>query len=223
MITVHHLENSRSQRVLWLLEELGLPYEIKFYKRDPETLLAPPELMQVHPLGKSPVISDGEITVAESGAIVEYLVARDGDGRLVPAAGTEARRRYTYWLHFAEGSAMQPLLLKLVFDRIRNASVPFFIKPVLRGVADKVGSTLISPNLSRQFDFMESELSARRWFTGEEFTAADIQMSFPLEAAAARAGLDASRPRLMDWLERIHTRPAYQRALMRGGPFTIAA
>ena len=196
MITVHHLNNSRSQRVLWLLEELGLPYEIKKYERDAKTMLAPPALMKVHPLGKSPVITDDGVTVAESGAIVEYLVDVYGAGRLRPAAGTPEQRRYTYWLHFAEGSAMPLLLLKLVFGKVRGAPVPFFIKPVVRGIADKVTSTFINPNIARQLAFMEAELGSRPWFAGAEFTAADVQMSFPLEAAAARAGLDARFPAL---------------------------
>jgi glutathione S-transferase len=223
MITVHHLENSRSQRVLWLLDELALPYAVKRYARDPQTMLAPPELASVHPLGKSPVITDGDITVAESGAIVEYLLDAHGNGRLRPPQGTPEQRRFTYWLHFSEGSAMPPLLMKLVFDKVRGAPVPFFIKPVVKGIADKVTSSFIAPNLQRQLDFMEAELASRPWFAGQDFTAADIQMSFPLEAAAARAGLNASRPRLMDWLERIHARPAYQRALQAGGPYSMAA
>jgi len=222
MITVHHLENSRSQRVLWLLEELGLAYEVKRYARDPKTMLAPPELAAVHPLGKSPVITDGKVTVAESGAIVEYLLDTYGQGRLRPPPGTAEGRQFTYWLHFAEGSAMPPLLMKLVFDKVRTAPVPFFIKPVVKAIADKVTKSFIAPNLQRQFDFMEAELAKRPWFAGAKFSAADIQMSFPIEAAAARAGLDASRPRLMDWLERIHARPAYQRALEDGGPYSMA-
>jgi glutathione S-transferase len=221
MITVHHLENSRSQRVLWLLEELGLPYEVRRYAREPRTMLAPPELAGVHPLGKSPVITEGDATVAESGAIVEYLVDTHGGGRLKPPAGTPAQRRYTYWLHFAEGSAMPPLLMKLVFDKVRSAKVPFFIRPVVKGVADQVMKGFIAPNLARQFAFMESELAGRPWFAGDEFTAADVQMSFPLEAAQARGGLDARYPKLTDWLRRIHDRPAYQRALERGGPYTL--
>ncbi len=229
MITLHHLENSRSQRVLWLLEELGVPYQVQRYARDPKTMLAPPELARVHPLGKSPVITDDSpggkkdetVTVAESGAIVEYLVDTYGAGRLRPPAATPEARRYTYWLHFAEGTAMPPLLMKLVFDKVRSAPVPFFIKPVVKGVADKVMSSFIAPNITRQLDYMETELASRPWFAGPEFTAADIQMSFPLEAAAARAGLNASRPRLMDWLARIHARPAYQRALAAGGPYSI--
>ena len=222
MITVHHLEKSRSQRVLWLLEELGLAYEVKRYARDPKTMLAPPELAAVHPLGKSPVITDGKVTVAESGAIVEYLLDTYGQGRLRPPPGTAEGRQFTYWLHFAEGSAMPPLLMKLVFDKVRTAPVPFFIKPVVKAIADKVTKSFIAPNLERQFDFMEAELAKRPWFAGAKFSAADIQMSFPIEAAAARAGLDASRPRLMDWLERIHARPAYQRALEVGGPYSMA-
>ncbi|MBX3643728.1 MAG: glutathione S-transferase [Rubrivivax sp.] len=222
MITVHHLEHSRSQRVLWLLEELALPYQIQHYKRDPKTSLAPPELRRVHPLGKSPVISDGEHTVAESGAIIEYLVERHGHGRLRPPAGSDARLRYTYWLHFAEGSAMPPLLLTLVFDKVKSAPMPFFVKPIARGIAGKVMSGFVTPNLKSQLDFMEAELQQRPWFAGDEFSAADVQMSFPLEAAAQRAGLDASRPRLMDFLKRIHARSAYQRALQRGGPYSFA-
>ena len=221
MITVHHLENSRSQRVLWLLEELALPYEVKRYARNPKTMLAPPELATVHPLGKSPVITEGGVTVAESGAIVEYLVDTHGAGRLKPPAGSDAQRQYVYWLHFAEGTAMPPLLMKLVFDRVRSAPVPFFVKPVVRGVADQVMKAFITPNLQRQFAFMEAELAARDWFAGDAFSAADIQMSFPLEAAQARGGLDTHYPRLTEWLVRMHARPAYQRALERGGPYRL--
>ena len=222
MITVHHLNNSRSQRVLWLLEELGLPCEIKHYQRDPKTMLAPESLRQVHALGKSPVITDGDVTVAESGAIVEYLVERYGDGRLAPAAGTPERLRYRNWLHFAEGSAMPPLLMKLIFDRIASSPMPFFAKPIARGISAKVIAGFVEPNLKRQLDFMEGELAGSDWFAGNAFSAADIQMSFPLEAAAQRAGLNASRPRLMAWLKRIHERPAYQRALASGGPYDFA-
>lgn len=222
MLTVHHLNNSRSQRVLWLLEELGVPYEIRKYERDPQTMLAPAALRQVHPLGKSPVVTDGDATVAESGAIVEYLLERYGAGRLVPPPGTPEKRRFTYWLHFAEGSAMPPLLLKLIFDRVEKAPMPFYAKPVARGIAKEVKSTLIEPNLVRQLDFMESELATRPWFAGDDFSAADIQMSFPLEAAAMRAGLDASRPKLHAFLKTIHARPAYRRAIERGGAYSFA-
>ena len=222
MITVHHLNNSRSQRVLWLLEELGLPYEIVKYERDPKTMLAPASLLKVHPLGKSPVITEDGVTVAESGAIVEYLVERHGAGRLVPPPGTPERLRYTYWLHFAEGSAMPPLLLKLIFDRIESGPMPFFAKPIARGIARKVKGLTVEPNLKRQLDFMETELGKSEWFAGNDFSAADIQMSFPVEAAAQRAGLDASRPKLMAYLKKIHDRPAYRRALERGGPYSFA-
>jgi glutathione S-transferase len=223
MITVHHLNNSRSQRVLWLLEELGVPYEIQKYQRDAKTMLAPPELTRVHPLGKSPVVTDNGVTVAESGAIVEYLLENYGAGRLVPPAGTDERRRFTYWLHFAEGSAMPPLLLKLIFDRIgAGQGMPFFVKPIARSIAAKVKALMIEPNLKRQLDFMEGELTRSEWFAGAEFSAADIQMSFPVEAAAMRAGLDASRPKLVSFLKKIHARPAYRRALERGGPYSFA-
>jgi glutathione S-transferase len=220
MIIVHHLENSRSQRVLWLLEELGLSYEVKHYKRDRKTLLAPPELRSVHPLGKSPVITDGNITVAESGAIVEYLIDGPGGGRLRPPPGTPEARRFTYWLHFAEGSAMPPLLMTMVFDQVKAKS-PLLVKPIARGIADQVGRAFLRPNIESQLRFMEAELSTRPWFAGHEFSGADVQMSFPLEAAAARAGLDTRYPKLQDWLERIHDRPAYQRALQVGGPYRM--
>jgi glutathione S-transferase len=208
--------------VLWLLEELGLPYEIKHYQRDAKTMLAPPELLQVHALGKSPVITDGDTVLAETGAIVEYLLQRHGGGRLLPAPVTPEALRYRYWLHFAEGSAMPPLLMKLVFDRIATAPMPFFIKPVARGISKKVLDMMVWPNLNRQFDFMEAELGRSSWFAGDDLTGADIMMSFPLEAAAQRGGLDKRRPRLMAFLARIHARPAYQQALKRGGPYDFA-
>ena len=221
MITVHHLNNSRSQRVLWLLEELGLEYEVIRYERDAKTMLAPPALRKVHPLGKSPVISDGEITVAESGAIVEYLVDQYGQGKLKPRAGSAEQRRYTYWLHYAEGSAMPPLLMSLVFARIPTQPMPFFVRPVAKGIADKVLTSYIEPQLQQHLDYLESELTDRDWFAGRKFSAADIQMSFPVEAFAARGGLGRKHARLADWLERIHARPAYQRALNRGGPYEL--
>jgi glutathione S-transferase len=221
MITVHHLNNSRSQRVLWLLEELGLPYEVKRYERDTATMLAPASLRAVHPLGKSPVITDGDLTLAESGAIIEYIVDRYGKGRLVPAPGTPERRRYIYWMHYAEGSAMPPLLIKLVFDRVETAPMPFFIKPVARAIASRARSSFIEPQINLHLDYLEREVAKSGWFVGNEFTAADIQMSFPLEAAAARAGLNASRPNLMGFLERIHERPAHSRALDKGGPYEL--
>ncbi len=221
MITVHHLNNSRSQRVLWLLEELGLPYEVKRYERDPKTMLAPPALREVHPLGKSPVITDGGFTIAESGAIIEYLVERYGGGKLAPAPGTPTRLRYTYWLHYAEGSAMPPLLLKLVFDRVESGPMPFFARPIARAIARRVKSSFVEPQIMRHLDYMESELAKSLWFAGDEFSAADIQMSFPLEVAVKRAGLGSNRPRLVDFLGRIHARPAYHRAVERGGRYEL--
>jgi glutathione S-transferase len=221
MITVHHLNNSRSQRILWLLEELGLPYEIKRYQRDAKTMLAPASLRKVHPLGKSPVVTDGALTLAESGAIVEYLVDQYGAARLAPAPGTPERLRYTYWLHYAEGSAMPPLLLKLVFDTIEKSPMPFFVRPIAKAISGKAKSTFIGPQIRQHLDYLEGELGKAAWFAGSEFSGADIQMSFPLEAAVARAGLDQSRPRLMDFLARIHARPAYRRALEKGGEYAL--
>jgi glutathione S-transferase len=222
MITVHHLENSRSQRVLWLLEELGLEYRVKRYARDPESGLAPASLRKVHPLGKSPVITDGKLTVAESGAIIEYLVSTYGaDSGLQPAAGTPERLRYTYWLHYAEGSAMPPLLLTLIFRKMPEAPMPFFVRPVVRGIAAKVQQSFVRPQVKLHLDYMEGELAHSEWFAGEDFSAADIQMSFPLEAAGAAGLLGERRPRLQSFVERVATRPAYQRALKKGGPYEL--
>jgi glutathione S-transferase len=222
MLTVHHLENSRSQRVLWLLDELALPYEIVRYQRDPNTMLAPAPLRAVHPLGKSPVVTtDAGEVLAESGAILETLVERHGGGALAPAAGSPEALRYRYWMHFAEGTAMSPLLLKLVFDRIEGNKMPFFVKPIAKMISVRAKAAFIVPNIESQLDFMEAELGKSEWFAGNAFTAADIQMSFPVEAAQARGGLDAKRPRLMAYLARIHARPAYERALARGGPFKL--
>ena len=218
MLTLHHLDHSRSQRVLWLLEELELPYEIKLYTRDRQTMLGPAELKKVHPLGKSPVITDGDLTLAESAAILEYLLERYGSGRLAPPAGSPEHLRFRYWMHYAEGSAMPPLLLKLVFDRVASGPMPFFVRPVARAIANGANKAFIGPQLKLHLDYMESELGKSLWFAGDEFSAADIQMSFPLEAAQSRAGLDASRPRLSAFLQRIRERPAYQRAIARGGP-----
>ena len=210
MIVVHHLNNSRSQRILWMLEELGLHYEIKRYQRDKQTMLAPPELRQVHPLGKSPVIedTDGEgRVIAETGAIVEYLVEK-ADGRLGPPAHRDAALRYRFWLHYAEGSLMPPLLVKLILGRI----------PL---VGKKLG-TRIQPMIDRHLDYVEAELAQRPWFAGDELSAADIMMSFPLEAARSRAGLDASRPATIAWLDKVHARPAYRAALAKGGEYAYA-
>ena len=221
MIIVHHLNNSRSQRVLWLLEELGIEYEIKRYQRDQKTMLAPPELRQVHPLGKSPVITDGGLTLGESGAIIEYIVERYGNGRLVPAAGTSEKLRYNYWLHYAEGSIQPMLLMKLIFDRIEKAPMPFFARPIAKAISRNTKSSFIEPNIKRHLDYMEAELGKTRWFSGDEFTAADVQMSFPLEAATARGGLDSRWPSLMGFLKHIHERPAYKRAIERGGEYQL--
>jgi glutathione S-transferase len=220
MLTVHHLNNSRSQRVLWLLEELAIPYEIKRYERDKKTMLAPASLKKVHPLGKSPVITDGDITVAESGAIIEYLVDRYGSGRLAPKAGSAEALRYRYWLHYAEGSAMPPLLLKLIFDKIETSPMPFFAKPIARAISGKVKEQFITPQIKLHLDFIEKELGKHPWFAGDEFTAADIQMSFPLEAAASRAAA-TKRPNIARFLEKIHARPAYQKALAEGGEYSL--
>ena len=206
-IIVHHLENSRSQRILWMLEELGLPYEIKRYERDKKTMLAPPELKRVHPLGKSPVIEDDGQIVAETGAIVEYLVEK-ADGRLGAPAHRDDALRYRFWLHYAEGSMMPPLLIKLVLSRV----------PVMGKVAMK----RIQPMIDVHLDYVESELAQRPWFAGDEITAADVMMSFPIEAARSRAGLDASRPATIAWLAKVHARPAYQAALKKGGPYAYA-
>jgi glutathione S-transferase len=220
MITVHHLNNSRSQRVLWLLEELGLEYDIKFYQRDPKTMLAPQSLRDVHPLGKSPVITDGDLTIAESGAIVEYLVERYGNGQFIPEAGTPERLRYRYWLHYAEGSAMPLLLMKLIFSRLPK-SVPGLIRPVARLICNGVLGKMVDPQLKRHLQYLEGELSKSTWFAGNAFSAADIQMSFPVEGARSRGGLDGHYPNLLKYLEAIHGRPAYQRALERGGPYEL--
>ena len=221
MIKVHHLNDSRSQRVLWLLEELGLDYDVVRYERNPGSRLAPPELLAIHPLGKSPVIEDGAITVAETGAIVEYLLETYGQGRLRPAPGSEEARRFTYWLHYAEGSAMPPLLLKLVFTMLPRRA-PALMRPLVKGVAAKALAGFVDPQLRAHVDFWEAELGRSDWFAGDQFTAADIMMSFPVEAGADRAFDAETKPRLKAFLERIHARPAYRRALRRGGEYSYA-
>jgi glutathione S-transferase len=219
MITVHHLEQSRSLRVLWMLEELGLEYEVVTYQRNPNSLLAPKALQGVHPLGKAPVLVDGDKVLAESGAILEYLVdVHDLQRRLSPPLApldAPERLRYRYWMHYAEGSAMPPLLLNLVFSRIRSSPMPFFVRPIARGIADKVTRAFIAPQLKLHLDWVEQALQEFRWFAGERFTAADIQMSFPLQAAAERADATTGRPALQAFLQRAQERPAYQRALLR--------
>ncbi len=221
MITVHHLNNSRSQRVLWLLEELELPYEIVKYDRDPETLLAPASLREVHPLGKSPVVVDGDVRVAESGAILEYLVETHGDGRFSPAAGTQAHRDCRYFLHYAEGSLMPYLLMKLVFGRIRTAKLPFFVKPIARKIAQRVEGGYVDPNLARHVAFLGDHLERHTWFAGDELSIADIQMSYPIEALTSRGSDFDLSPKLGEFVERCKARPAYARALERGGPYAI--
>ncbi len=220
MLTIHHLNNSRSQRVLWLLEELGLPYEVLRYERDAVTMRAPATLRAIHPLGKSPVLTDGDVTVAETGAIVEYVLDTHAAGRLRPERGTAAGREFTYWLHFAEGSAMTPLLFKLVFGRILETPMPFFVKPIARGIVGNVMANFIEPGLKLHLDFMEQSLAERPWFCGADFSGADIMLSFPLEAAALRGGL-GDRPNLRNFVERVQARPAYLRALERGGPYAF--
>ena len=219
MLTVHHLNNSRSQRVLWLLEELGVPYEIVRYQRQPD-MRAPKELRAIHPLGKSPVVTDNGNTIAESGAILEYIIATYGNGRLIPPADTPERLRYTYWLHYAEGSAMTPLLLKLLFTLMPKRA-PALLRPLVRKVSNTALSTLVNPQIKQHMAYWESELGKSEWFAGHEFSGADIQMSFPLEAAAARGGLEDGHPRCVAFLERIHARPAYARALEKGGPYQV--
>ena len=218
MITVHHLNNSRSQRILWLLEEFEIPYEIVKYERGPD-MLAPAELKRIHPLGKSPVIKDGDRVVAESGAIIEYLLDRYGQGRLRPADDSPERLRFTYWMYYAESAPMPLLLLTLIFKKMVETKKPFFIQPIVKALSKQVHKTFIDPNLKTHFDYMERELAAHSWFAGAQFSAADIMMSFPIEAARSRGVIDASRPQLMKYLDQIHARPAYQRAIARGGPY----
>jgi glutathione S-transferase len=224
-IKVHHLERSRSHRVLWLLEELGLDYELVVYKRNAETMQAPPELTAVHPLGKSPVITDGDITVAESGAILEYLVERYGasHGLGLPAGNfsSPARQRYQYFMHYAEGSLMTPLLLRLIASRIASAKVPFFVKPITAKIAGNLRQAAVDPALAKHLAFLEAQLSGHAWFCGDQFTIADIQMSYPLEALLSRGGAGAQTPNIMRVLQAMRARPGYQRAVERGGPIMI--
>jgi len=221
VLTVHHLDHSRSHRVLWLLEELGIEYDIQRYVRDPATLRAPPSLKAIHPLGRAPTITDGGRALAESGAVLEYLVDRYDDGRLAPARGTPERERYTYFMHYAEGSAMLPLVLRLIFGQMPRQPMPALARPVVRALAKNVIDTFVRPQIAQHLDHMEAALAESLWFAGDAFSAADVQMSFPVEAAAAGPGLDPSRPRLLAYLDRIRARPAYRRALAKGGPFDL--
>jgi len=212
-LVVHHLEHSRSLRVLWLLEELGLTYDIRRYARD-ANFRAPPELSAVHPLGRSPVVEvDGHV-LAESGAIIEYLVEREG-GKLGPQE-PEAKLRYRFFLHYAEGSAMPPLLVQFIVDKIRTQKVPFFVKPITAKIADGLEQGFSGPAIATHFGFVERELVARPYFAGQEFSAADIQMIYPVEAALSRG--KGNWPSLRAWRERVTARPAYQRAEAKGGP-----
>lgn len=220
MITVHHLENSRSQRVLWLLEELGVDYEVTRYERDPESSLAPPELRKIHPLGKSPVITDDGLVVAESGAIIEYIVDTHGGGRLIPPAGSPERLRYSYWMHAAEGTVMPLMVMTLIFNRVETAA-PWLVRPIARAISGQVKSAYLGPATDATLQHMDAELTKSTWFAGEELTAADVQMSFPIEAAAVRTEMRTAYPRLQSFLDRIHARPAYQKALARGGPYEL--
>jgi glutathione S-transferase len=221
VITVHHLNNSRSQRVLWLLEELGVPYEIVKYERDPKTMLAPPALEAIHPLGKSPVVVDDGNTIAESGAILEYLIEKYGNGRLAPARGTPAYNDYRYFMHYAEGSLMPYLLLKLIFRKVKSAPMPFFAKPIAKKIAATVSGQFVDPNLTRHLKFLNDHLGKQQWFAGDALSAADIQMSFPVESAVARGGDLADVSRLAEFVTRIKARPAFQKAIERGGTYEL--
>jgi len=219
MIVLHHLNNSRSQRIIWLLEELQLDYEIKHYQRDAKTQLAPPELKQVHPLGKSPVIEDKGRVIAESGAIIDYLCRKYGKDWL-PRRNSGAYTDCQFWLHYAEGSVMPPLLLQLVFEKVKTAPMPFFIRPVAKGIADKVLSGFVHPNIKTHFEFIEQHLTDKSWFLGDNISAADIQMSFPLSAALSRGkAMVKAYPNTAAWVRRFQARPAYQKALQQGGEF----
>jgi glutathione S-transferase len=207
MIVVHHLNNSRSQRVLWLLEELGVPYEIKFYRRDAVTNLAPPELKGVHPLGKSPVVTDGGLTIAESGAAIDYLIRKYGGGRLMPKSGTAEHEHYLEWLHYAEGSAMLPLMLNLYTMRLGEAGAP---------LKDRIDS-----EIDNHLGYVEASLNGHPFLLGQEFTGADVQMSFVGEVGRAFGRL-GPMPNLTAWVERLHARPAFQKALEKGGAYNLA-
>ncbi len=223
MITVHHLNNSRSQRILWMLEELNQEYEIIVYERDLKTLQGPESLRNIHPLGKSPVITDDssgeQILIAESGAIVEYLLQNYGKNSslIIPETGSQQERDYLYWLHFSEGSLMPPLLLRLIFERVKKARVPFFVKPITKAVADKVLTEYVNPNINRLLDFIEASLKGKNWFLGDQLSGADIQMSFPLETSLARGLVDVHYTCIQSYVERIHELPGYQAALKKGG------
>ena len=207
MLTLHHLNDSRSQRVLWLLEELGTPYEIVRYQRDATTRLAPPEMTKVHPLGKSPVITDGDFTIAESGAIVDYLIRHYGKGAMMPAIGSHDYETYNEWLHYSEGSAMLPLLLHLYVSRLKEAGAPLHPR--------------IDSEIANHLGYVEGALQGREFFVGSALTGADIQMSFVGEMAKVFNKL-APYPNLAAWLSRMHARPAFQRSVEKGGAYRFA-
>lgn len=222
MIVVHHLENSRSQRVLWLLEELGVAYDVKRYERDKNTNLAPKALLKVHPLGKSPVIDDDGAAIAETGAIVEHLIEIYGLGSLAPARGSPDWRRYRYWMHAAEGSYMPPLVLTLMLGRMETAPMPFFAKPIARRLTQAVRDSYLDQTLAALFGHLDAELGRSAFLAGNELTGADIMMSFPAEAAMQRAPASLKTPRLKAYVEKLQARPAYKRALERGGAYAFA-
>jgi glutathione S-transferase len=222
MITVHHLENSRSQRVLWLLEELGVPYQVKRYERDKKTNLAPKELLKVHPLGKSPVVEDNGAIYAETGAIIEHIVETHGGGRLAPPRGTADYDRYKYWMHAAEGSYMPPLVMALFLNRMETAPMPFFAKPIARKLTGAVREGYLNHTTKALFDYLDAQLSKSEWLAGKDFTAADVIMSFPAEASLQRVAAATSAKNLKAYVDRLHARPAYKRALEKGGPYAYA-
>jgi glutathione S-transferase len=222
MITLHHLNNSRSQRIIWLLEELKLEYVIEFHKRDAKTYLAGDSLKGIHALGKSPVISDDKtgMTLAESGAIIEYLVQTYGKN-LIPEQGSEAYWQYIYWLHFSEGSLMPPMVMNLVLSKMKESPMPFFVKPIAKKIADQIVKQFSGPNIKRSLEFIEAHLSKNTWFCGDQLTGADIQMSFPLEASAARGMVD-QYPDILAYVKRFQALPAYKTALTKGGDYDYA-
>lgn len=222
MITLHHLNNSRSQRIIWLLEELGVHYRIERYERDPSTSLAPASLKKIHPLGKSPVITDGDNTIAESGLIIEYLLKSYDQGRFLPTEGSPQYWQTLYWLHYAEGSLMPYLVMSLVFNKIKSAPMPFFIRPIARGIVNKVMSSYVGPNVANNMAYIEQHLGRNTWFAGEQMTGADFQMIFPLEAALNRGVQSKDFPNIAAYVARVHALTTYRTALEKGGPYDYA-
>lgn len=220
MLNLHHLNNSRSQRILWMLEELSLDYQITQHQRDTKTMLAPNALKQIHPLGKAPILVHDDKAIAESGAIIDYLADNFGRDEWKPTVGSDAYLQYQYWLHFAEGSAMPPMLLSLVFRRMLERAKPFFVKAIIKKVVEKVNSAFIRPNLENNFRFINDHLAEHTWFAGEAISGADIQMSFILEAAMARGLVSQTEhPAIAGFVATIQERPAYQRAIEKGGQY----